>query len=90
MLASMDRAEVEFEEHREIISGQITVAGFATAARALPPVHGIGFEASLLASESLPPESIPLLARRDLDLVIAQDWENARRPSLETLRAFAR
>jgi DNA-binding transcriptional LysR family regulator len=39
----------------------------------------------VVLTEEDPPESIPLLARGDIDLVIAQDWENAPLPQLEGL-----
>jgi molybdate transport repressor ModE-like protein len=66
MLALMDRAEVEFDEHREIICGQITVAAFATAARGLAPralrrIRSISPRLRVVLREQEPPESIPLL-----------------------------
>jgi DNA-binding transcriptional LysR family regulator len=90
ILALMDSAEAEFDAQRETIFGQITMAAFATAARGLVPraLQTLGRRhprLRVVLSEQEPPESIPLLVRGDLDLVISQDWENAPRPSLEGL-----
>ena len=90
MIALMDNAEAEFDAQRETIFGQLTMAAFATAARGLAPralqsLKNAYPRLRVVLSEQEPPESIPLLTRGDLDLVIAQDWENAPRPPLEGL-----
>jgi len=41
--------------------------------------------AKRVLTEQDPPESVPLLVRGDVDLVIAQEWENAPLPQLEGL-----
>jgi DNA-binding transcriptional LysR family regulator len=86
----MESAEAEFDAQRNRIFGQITVAAFPTAARglaalALQSLRSICPQLSVVLTEQDPPESVPLLVRGDVDLVIAQDWENAPLPQLEGL-----
>ena len=90
MLSLMENAEAEFDAQRNSIFGQITVAAFPTAARGLAP-HALQSlrrtcpQLRVVLSEQEPPESVPLLVRGDVDLVIAQDWANAPLPQLEGL-----
>jgi DNA-binding transcriptional LysR family regulator len=90
MLSEMESAEAEFDAQRNRVFGQITVAAFPTAARGLAPLalqnlRSLCPQLQVVLTEEDPPESIPLLARGDIDLVIAQDWENAPLPQLEGL-----
>jgi molybdate transport repressor ModE-like protein len=81
-MSVIEQAEAELDARRNTVAGPITIAVFATAARGLAP-----FAISDLVNryrdidvhlrEHDPAESIPLLARRDVDLVIAVDWFNA-------------
>jgi molybdate transport repressor ModE-like protein len=90
MLSLMESAEAEFDAQRNSIFGQITVAAFPTAARGLAPhalqsLRSICPQLTVVLTEREPNESVPLLVRGDVDLVIAQDWENAPLPQLEGL-----
>ena len=90
MLSLMESAEAEFDAQRNSVFGQITVAAFSTAARGLAPhalrsLLSICPQLRVVLTEQEPPESIPLLVRGEVDLVIAQDWANAPRPHLEGL-----
>ena len=62
--------------------GQITIAAFATAARGLAPqaIRALRKKYKQLAitfHEQEPHESIPRLVRRDVDVIIINDWQNA-------------
>jgi DNA-binding transcriptional LysR family regulator len=82
VLSLLEEAEAELEANDTAVAGQITIAAFATAARGLAPPAlralrqhypqlGITFH------EQEPHESIPRLVRRDVDVIIINDWENA-------------
>jgi DNA-binding transcriptional LysR family regulator len=90
MLLVMESAEAEFDAQRNRVFGEITVAAFPTAARGLAPLalqslRNVCPQLGVVLTEQDPPESVPLLVRGDVDLVIAQDWENAPLPQLEGL-----
>jgi DNA-binding transcriptional LysR family regulator len=90
MLLEMESAEAEFDARRNRVFGRITVAAFPTAARGLAPLalqnlRSLCPQLQVVLTEEDPPESIPLLLHGDIDLVIAQDWENAPLPQLEGL-----
>lgn len=90
MLSEMESAEAEFDAQRNRVFGQITVAAFPTAARGIAPLalqnlRGSCPQLQIVLSEQDPPESVPLLVRGDVDLVIAQDWENVPLPQLKGL-----
>lgn len=81
-MSVIEQAEAELDARRDVVAGPIVIAAFATAARGLAP----GAISELCAQhpdvqvdfrEQEPSEAIPLLVRRDLDLVIAVDWFNA-------------
>ena len=64
------------------LAGQITIAAFATAARGLAPqaIRACARNIRQLAitfHEQEPHESIPRLVRRDVDVIIINDWQNA-------------
>jgi len=78
----LEEAEAELEATDTGVHGQITIAAFATAARGLAPPAlralrkkypqlGITFH------EQEPHDSDPRLVRRDVDLIIINDWHNA-------------
>lgn len=82
VLSLLEEAEAELEANDTAVAGQITIAAFATAARGLAPQAirslrkkypqlGITFH------EQEPHHSIPRLVRRDVDVIIINDWQNA-------------
>jgi DNA-binding transcriptional LysR family regulator len=82
MLALAERAQADLEAHSGAVAGRLRLAAFATAARGLVPAAlrdlrqdhprlRVGLE------EAEPHETVPRVARGDLDLAIAQDWFNA-------------
>jgi DNA-binding transcriptional LysR family regulator len=82
VLSLLEEAEAELESNDAAVAGQITIAAFATAARGLAPqaVRALRKKYQQLAitfHEQEPHESIPRLVRRDVDLIIINDWENA-------------
>src|SRR5689334_10468207 len=82
VLSLLEEAEAELESNDAGVTGQITIAAFATAARGLAPqaVRALRKKYQQLAitfHEQEPQESIPRLVRRDVDLIIINDWENA-------------
>jgi len=82
VMSLLEQAEAELDAHRGAVTGQITIAAFATAARGLAP-KALDFLRSrhpqlrVVFREQEPAESVPLLVRRDLDVVITQEWNNA-------------
>ena len=82
VLSLLEEAEAELEGADSAVAGQITIAAFATAARGLAPqaIRGLIKKYPQLAitfHEQEPHHSIPNLVRRDVDLIIINDWENA-------------
>ena len=82
MLALLEEAEAELEAKDTAVGGPITIAAFATAARGLAPqaIAALRKQYPQLAitfHEQEPGESIPKLVRRDVDLIIINDWQNA-------------
>jgi DNA-binding transcriptional LysR family regulator len=81
-LSVLTEAEAELDARRSAVAGQLTVAAFATAARGLAPAALRDLDTAhpalqVILHEMEPHESVPRLARGDLDLAIAQDWVNA-------------
>ena len=90
ILSLMESAEAEVDAQRDTVFGRITVAAFPTAARGLAPhalqrLHDVCPQLRVVLTEQDPPDAVALLVRGDLDLVIAQDWENAPLPALDGL-----
>ena len=82
VLSLLEEAEAELEARDTAVAGPITIAAFATAARGLAPqaIRALLKKHQQLAltfHEQEPHESIPRLVRRDVDLIIINDWENA-------------
>ncbi len=81
-LSVLAEAEAELDARRAAVAGRLSVAAFATAARGLAPAalqrlrqaHP-ALDVSLHEME--PGDSVPLLARGGVDLVVVQDWANA-------------
>lgn len=82
VLSLLEEAEAELEADDAAVAGPITIGAFATAARGLAPqaiaaMRDTYSQLSITFHEMEPAESIPKLARRDVDLIIINDWENA-------------
>jgi DNA-binding transcriptional LysR family regulator len=82
VLSLLEEAEAELDTGDDAVTGQITIGAFATAARGLAPQAIAAMRAkyaqlSITFHEMEPHESIPKLVRRDVDLIIINDWENA-------------
>jgi DNA-binding transcriptional LysR family regulator len=82
VLSLLEEAEAELDADETTVAGPITIAAFATAARGLAPqvIASLRRQYPQLAitfHEQEPHESIPKLVRRDVDLIIINDWENA-------------
>ena len=82
VLSLLEEAEAELEAKDTAVAGQITIAAFATAARGLAPqaIRALRAKYPQLAitfHEQEPHESIPRLVRRDVDVIIINDWHNA-------------
>jgi DNA-binding transcriptional LysR family regulator len=82
MLSLAEQAEADLQAHCGAVAGRLTLAAFATAARGLAPAAlrdlrrdhprlRVGLE------EAEPHETVPRVARGDLDMAIVQDWFNA-------------
>jgi DNA-binding transcriptional LysR family regulator len=79
LLGHVERVEAGLAEYRGAVSGTLTIATFATAARALAPA-ALGelrarypdLRASL--SEQEPHEAVPAVVRGDVDIAVVQDW----------------
>lgn len=82
VLSLLEEAEAELEATDTAVAGQITIAAFSTAARGLAPQAIRGLlkkhpQLGITFHEQEPHQSIPNLVRRDVDLIIINDWENA-------------
>lgn len=82
VLSLLEEAEAELEATDTTVGGQLTIAAFATAARGLAPqaIRALRAKHPQLAitfHEQEPHQSIPQLVRRDVDLIIINDWQNA-------------
>jgi DNA-binding transcriptional LysR family regulator len=82
VLSLLEEAEAELDATDSAVAGQITIGAFATAARGLAPQAIIELrkkhpQLGITFHEQEPHESIPKLVRRDVDLIIVNDWHNA-------------
>jgi DNA-binding transcriptional LysR family regulator len=82
VLSMLERAEAELEASRDVIGGPLSIAAFATSVRGLAPQALVDLRARYpqlqpVVRELEPGDALPLLVRRDVDLVVAQDWANA-------------
>jgi DNA-binding transcriptional LysR family regulator len=82
VLSLLEEAEAELETTDRGVAGQLTIAAFATAARGLAPQALRALrqkypQLALTFHEQEPHDSIPRLVRRDVDVIIINDWENA-------------
>lgn len=82
VLSLLEEAEAELEGNDTAVAGQVTIAAFATAARGLAPQALRALvkkypQLRITFHEQEPHESIPRLVRRDVDVIVINDWENA-------------
>ena len=82
ILAEVEQAESELDRQRDRVFGDLEVAGFATAARAILPRAVARLKADhpqlkIRLSERQPEEAIRLVAAGHLDLALVNDWMNA-------------
>ena len=82
IMSVVAEAEADFEAHRGVVVGQLSIAAFPTAIRGLAPGALAGLRAlhpqvDVALAELDPDEGVPLVSRGDLDLLIVQDWFNA-------------
>ena len=82
VLSLLESAEAELESHDEAVTGQITVAAFATAARGLAPTAIRELrerypQLSITFHEQEAFESVGRLVRREVDLIIINDWHDS-------------
>ena len=82
VLSLLEEAEAELDATDADVAGRITIAAFATAARGLAPQAIAALrkkfpQLAITFHEQEPHESIPKLVRRDVDLIVINDWENA-------------
>ena len=81
VLTALELAEGELDENRNAVFGRVVVSAFATAMRgvcvpAARPLRKSHPQLDVRFREQEPLESLPLLLRGDLDVVIAQGWNN--------------
>ncbi|WP_258344703.1 LysR family transcriptional regulator [Saccharopolyspora gregorii] len=79
ILALVEEARADLEEHRGRVYGTLAVASFATAARGLLPevmarMAARHPELCVELREQDPGESIPAVARGAVDVALVQDW----------------
>ena len=82
VLSLLEEAEAELEATDTAVAGQLTIAAFATAARGLAPQALRALlrqypQLRITFHEQEPHESIPRLVRRDVDVIVINDWHNA-------------
>jgi DNA-binding transcriptional LysR family regulator len=82
VLSLLEEAEAELDATDSAVGGQITIAAFATAARGLAPQAIRALckkhpQIRITFHEQEPHDSIPRLVRRDVDVIIINDWQNA-------------
>jgi DNA-binding transcriptional LysR family regulator len=81
VLALVEQAEMSLEQRRGAVSGRLSLAAFATAARGLLPgvladLSSRFPELELRLLESDPYLMTELVARGEIDLAVVQDWPN--------------
>jgi DNA-binding transcriptional LysR family regulator len=82
ILSEVENAESELDRQRKHVAGDLEIAGFATAARAILPqvvaqLRKEHQELKLRISERQPDEAIRLVAAGHLDVALVNDWMNA-------------
>ncbi|MGW2253200.1 LysR family transcriptional regulator [Kitasatospora sp. NPDC001660] len=79
LLAQVERVMATMAQHHGVVTGNLTIAAFPTAARALlPPVlralRARYPDLTVSAREQEPYEAIPAVRRGLLDLAVGEDW----------------
>jgi DNA-binding transcriptional LysR family regulator len=82
ILAEVENAESELDRQRNHVIGDLEIAGFATAARAILPqtvarLRKDHEQLRLRVSERQPDEAIRLVVAGHLDIALVNDWMNA-------------
>jgi DNA-binding transcriptional LysR family regulator len=82
ILAEVENAESELDRQRNDVIGDLEIAGFATAARAILPqtvarLRKDHEQLRLRVSERQPDEAIRLVVAGHLDIALVNDWMNA-------------
>jgi DNA-binding transcriptional LysR family regulator len=82
ILAEVEKAESELDRQRNDVIGDLEIAGFATAARAILPqtvarLRKDHEQLRLRVSERQPDEAIRLVVAGHLDIALVNDWMNA-------------
>ena len=83
ILSEVENAESELDRQRAHVIGDLEIAGFATAARAILPQTVARLRKSISSSdfgspERQPDEAIRLVVAGHLDIALVNDWMNAR------------
>ena len=83
ILSEVENAESELDRQRAHVFGDLEIAGFATAARAILPqivarLRKEHQQLRLRVSERQPDEAIRLVVAGHLDIALVNDWMNAR------------
>ncbi|XVQ11898.1 LysR substrate-binding domain-containing protein [Spirillospora sp. CA-255316] len=81
ILSLVEQAQADLEAHRGAVVGRLTLAAFPTAIRGLVPAALARLRSDhpglqVLLREEDPMQSMPLVARGDLDMAVVQDWNN--------------
>jgi DNA-binding transcriptional LysR family regulator len=79
LLSHVERVEARLAEHGGAVTGTLSIAAFATAARGLLPsvlrdMRSRYPDLAVSLSEREPHEAIPALRRGHLDIAVVQDW----------------
>jgi DNA-binding transcriptional LysR family regulator len=82
ILSEVENAESELDRQRDQVIGDLEIAGFATAARAILPqtvarLRKQHRQLKLRVSERQPDEAIRLVVAGHLDIALVNDWMNA-------------
>jgi DNA-binding transcriptional LysR family regulator len=82
ILSEVENAESELDRQRAHVIGDLEIAGFATAARAILPqtvarLRKEHQQLTLRVSERQPDEAIRLVVAGHLDIALVNDWMNA-------------
>ena len=82
ILSEVENAESELDRQRDHVVGDLEIAGFATAARAILPqtvarLRREHQQLRLRVSERQPDEAIRLVVAGHLDIAVVNDWMNA-------------
>ncbi|GAA1985028.1 LysR family transcriptional regulator [Nocardiopsis rhodophaea] len=91
ILSLVRQAEADLEAHRDTVLGHLRLSSIATAARGLVPAALVALREAhpglrVNLDELEPHESVPAVARGDIDLSIVVDWDGAPVPLPEGVR----